>query len=90
MLADADRETSPLMLIGAEWTWEQSQFDTEPSTTTMAIEKVSLGSPVPDQNPRPEDYDDSLGEVDPATVPTILVPKVGHTIKGPNGTWNSL
>jgi hypothetical protein len=26
-----------------------------------------LGSRVPDQNPRPEDYDDSLGDVDPVT-----------------------
>jgi hypothetical protein len=56
-----------LMLIGADSTWEQLLFDTEPSTTTMAIEKVSLGSRVPDQNPCPEDYDDSLGDVHPVT-----------------------
>ena len=36
-------------------------------TTTTAIENVALGARVPDQNPRPEDYDFSLRDVDQDT-----------------------
>ncbi|TWT55527.1 polymorphic toxin-type HINT domain-containing protein [Allorhodopirellula solitaria] len=39
---------------------------TTPATTT-AIEHVAIGARVPDQNPRPEDYDFSLRDVDQDT-----------------------
>lgn len=35
-----------------------------PLIATTAIENVALGARVPDQNPRPEDYDFSFGDVD--------------------------
>ena len=41
--------------------------DATPQTTTTAIENVALGARVPDQNPRPQDYDFRFGDVDEIT-----------------------
>jgi hypothetical protein len=49
-------------------TTTNTAVDTPPiTTTTTGIENVALGERVPDQNPRPEDYDFSLRDVDQET-----------------------
>lgn len=55
------------MTVGGRAEATTTTADAKSLTTTVTIENVALGARVPDQNPRPEDYDFSFGDVDQST-----------------------